>query len=58
MARCRDGIEVQTEPNAYERFEYLEHVKLKQSDDTGGDEHEKNDDVISWLIPSAEMMKL
>ena len=41
------------QPNAYQKFEYLEYVELKQSDDTGEDENQKNDDVIIQVIPLA-----
>ena len=45
-------MEVQTEPNAYEKFdEYVKQVELKQSDDISGEvEDEKNVDVISRLM--------
>ena len=42
----KDDIEVQTEPNTYEKFdEYIKQVELKQSDDISGEV-----DVESRLI--------
>ena len=48
----KDDTEVQTEPNAYEKFdEYIKQVELKLSDDISDEvEDEKNVHVISRFI--------
>ena len=56
ISRGGDGIEVQTEPHVYEKFEYLEHVQLKQSDGTGEDDNENLDNSHGTMF--GKMMKL